>query len=108
MLNYLRQLAGRKSKTLRGTTPRSYSRSRQVCLMVERLGDRILLAAGSSISPVLSPTLDGGAVADNDPDRLVPVSSYIDDPFVRPAHVAWMNLADFDHDNASGSPTRLS
>jgi hypothetical protein len=38
------------------------------------------------------------------PDRLVPISSNYDDPFVRPANVEWMNPADFD----SASPTRLS
>ena len=76
MLNYLRQLAGRKGKTTRNS-----SRSRHGCLTLELLGERILLMAGSAIPPFIGPTLPG-------PDRLVPVSSNYDDPFARAANVS--------------------
>jgi hypothetical protein len=106
MLKYLRRLTDRKGKT-----PRKCSRSRQGRLTLELLGERILLSAGSSISPFIGPLLPGpgdfgwsAALADN---GLVPVSSNYDDPFVRPDFVRWMDPADFDYDNASG-PTRLS
>ena len=92
MLNYFRQLAGRKGKTLR-----SASRARQRCLSLELLGERILLTAGSSILPFIGPMLPGT-------DKLVPISSNYDDPFARAANVEWMDLADFD----ASSPTRLS
>ena len=78
MLNSWRRLAGRKGK-----------RSRQGGLTLEPLGERILLAAGSALPLLLGPTLAGSdgsgrsiAVADHGLDRLVPVSSYYDDPFV--------------------------
>src|SRR5438477_8645851 len=104
MLNSWRRLAGRKGK-----------RSRQGGLTLEPLGERILLAAGSALPLLLGPTLAGSdgsgrsvATADQGLHRLVPVSSYYDDPFVRPTHVARMNLADFYHGNASGNPTELA
>src|SRR5262249_877001 len=86
MLKSLRRLASRK-----GETSRRSSRSRQGCLTLERLGERILLAAGTSLAA----------------NGLVPISSNYDDPFARAAHVEWMDLADFDCHGAS-VPTRLS
>jgi hypothetical protein len=100
MLNYLHYLVSRKGKTPPGTTARRSSRWRRVCLTLEQLGERILLTAGSSIPPFIGPRLLG-------PDTLVPVSSNYDDPFVKPANVEWIDLADFDHGNGFG-PTRLS
>src|SRR5262245_40723097 len=103
MFNYLLWLAGQKSKTLRRS-----SRSRQRSLTLELLGERIVLSAGNSIPSFIGPMLPGSgdfvwlpAAGGN---GLVPVTSNYDDPFVRPSHVAWMNLADFD----SLTPTRLS
>jgi hypothetical protein len=103
MSSYLRQLAGRKGKTLWRS-----SRSRKTCLILELLGERIVLSAGGSLPSFIDPVLPGAGDFVWSPaavgNGLVPVSSNYDDPFVRPSNVAWMNLADFD----SANPTNLS